>query len=59
MVAKEYRTTRPCTVHVHLDMDDERLALLIDYLGEMHLDFEVEEEDTAVVEEPEKPDKDD
>jgi hypothetical protein len=54
-----YRTTRPCTVHVHVDMDDERFGKLIHYLGEIvHLDFEVEEEDTSIVEEHEElPDK--
>jgi hypothetical protein len=47
MVDKGYRMTRPCTVHVHVDMDDERLGKLIAYLGMVGLDFDVEEEDTG------------
>lgn len=54
MVDKGYRMTRPCTVHVHVDMDDERLGKLIAYLGTVGLDFDVEEEDTAIAEEHEK-----
>jgi hypothetical protein len=55
MVVKEYRTTRPCSVRVHVDMDDERFGQLIHYLGTIHLDFEVEEENPSIVEFPEGP----